>query len=69
MNIIREGDLERAKKKINRTVTFQCGNCLCIFTANYNEYKDCTTQREGSMYSCECPCCKTTVYSDKRDVY
>lgn len=63
MNIITDGDIEKAKA----IVEFECYECGCVFEAEKSEYR-CETTRRRSGYVFYhfsvidgCPCCKHGV--------
>ena len=61
MEIIREGDLRRAKH-IKR---FYCRECGCVFDADNSEYRYDTTQYNEDSFYCKCPTCGHKAYDTK----
>lgn len=61
MKIIVKGDVNRLLK----TKRFSCRECGCVFEASKGEYET-GTQYNEEYYSCKCPMCKRTAYSDER---
>lgn len=52
-----------------KPIIFECKNCHCIFEADYSEYEVCSlleTMASLGEYKCNCPCCKTITYGDRR---
>lgn len=60
MNIITQGDLNRAKK-VKR---FECRECGCIFECDATEYRH-ESHRNEDYYCAKCPTCKRDVWTDK----
>ena len=63
MKIIRQGNKELADNKRKRTLTFQCNDCYCIWTADNTEY-NCADQYNMMYYYMPCPCCGHITYTD-----
>lgn len=61
MEIIKQGNLSRLKK----TKFFECTYCGCEFYADSSEYRAAGVQYNILYYSCHCPCCKMTVYTEE----
>lgn len=55
MEIIKPGDLDKAKKKNLHPLKFTCPDCECIFVADNTEY-EWGSQWEPGPYA-NCPCC------------
>lgn len=55
MEIIKMGDLAKAKKKTLCPLTFTCPDCECVFVADNTEYEY-GSQFEPGPYV-DCPCC------------
>ena len=55
MEIIKPGDLEKAKKKNLHPLKFTCPDCECVFVADNTEY-EWGSQWEPGPYA-DCPCC------------
>lgn len=55
-------------KKPDTTLTFECKNCGCIFTATDNDYEEEFTCRNTTDVFIYCPCCdrKICISKDKR---
>lgn len=60
MEILKQGDAQRAKQKKLRIKRFVCDECGCEFKANKTEYKE-PSQMDycGDRITayCKCPCC------------
>ena len=70
--IIKEGNLEQAKRKRFEVIRFECSTCGCIFDAekhifNTNIANDFTlhTGDMNNLYAvCQCPTCGETLYKE-----
>lgn len=61
MKIIKDGDQNKAAKKLKQTKRFECSVCGCVFEADKGEYTPCMNQFDYSAHA-ECPCCKQRAY-------
>ena len=65
MNVIKPGDQERARRKVNQTKKFECLDCGCVFECDYGEWKYDEEDRPGvCSVSAKCPTCHQTTYHD-----
>ena len=55
MEIIKPGDLEKAKKKNLHPLKFTCPDCECVFVADNTEY-EWGSHWDAGPYA-NCPCC------------
>ena len=55
MEIIKHGDLDKAKKKRLHSLTFTCPDCECVFVADITEYEWGDQIHPGPYV--DCPCC------------
>jgi len=63
MEILKQGNIQ----KIRRVKRFACKHCGCVFTADNTEYRPAdyySNMHDGIDATCECPCCKSTAYSE-----
>lgn len=53
-------------KKPDTTVTFECRNCGCVFTATDEDYETLfySISTERSIISTNCPCCNGRINMD-----
>ena len=63
MKILVQGNKDRLKKNKK----FECRYCGCVFIADNTEYRDESTQKDGPMFTIECPCCNKSVWSYSTD--
>ncbi len=60
MKILKNGD----PRKADRTLSFECKECGCVFEANQNEYMTATIwdqMHDNVEAKCKCPCCGRRV--------
>lgn len=62
MEIIKRGNIERAKWRVEQPVRFECGLCGCQWEAIRGEYIVGDDFRNGVYYAMECPTCKAAAY-------
>jgi hypothetical protein len=63
MKILVLGDRNRLKKHKK----FSCIHCGCIFLADNTEYKDESTQRDGALFTVNCPYCGRPAWTNTYD--
>lgn len=67
MEIIKMGDLAKAKKKTLCPLIFTCPDCECVFVADNTEYEY-GSQFEPGPYAV-CPCCERKYVNYNTDIY
>lgn len=61
MKIIQHGDPVKLER-LAATKTFRCGNCGCIFEADWREYDETCIHEKKTLVSCDCPDCHLIAF-------
>lgn len=67
MEIIKQGDKERAYRKHLDIRKFVCPDCCCVWTASNKEYTYGNQREPGAWMTC--PCCGKTFVDACKDNY